>query len=165
MTVLDERSTSLDERSASGVDVKGITRYVIVGVLSAALGIGLGLGINRVTEARFQTPAQEAMAVRGAAVGEHLDSIWQSGLVQRQAIRDAAQLQARIESGLAQQQAMFAEAQILQGRIESGLAQHDAIVSANSAKEAWKMRGAAMADHLDELIESGRATQQALYGD
>lgn len=157
--------TVLDKRSASGVDVRGIGRYLTVGVASVALGIGLGVGIDRISAAENQTPAHQAMAVRGAAVGEHLDSLWQSGLAQQHAIRDAALLQGRVESGLAQQEAMFAEAHILQGRIESGLAQHDAVVSANSAKDAMQMRGAAMADHLDGLIESGKATQNALHGD
>jgi hypothetical protein len=134
--------TVLEQKAARGVDVRGFASYVAVGALSVAIGVGVGLGIGQVSEHAFSTPAQQAMVERGAAVGAHLDSIWETGLAQQQAIDEAALLETRIRTGLAQQQAMQ---------------------SARAPRDAMEMRGAAMADHVDTLTRTGAAVQE-LHG-
>lgn len=135
--------TVLEKKAASGVDVRAFASYVAVGALSVAIGIAVGLGLGGVAENQFGSPAQQALAERGAAVGEHLDSIWQTGLAQQQAIEDAALLDSRIHTGRVQQQA---------------------IQSAQVPRGAMEMRGAAMADHVDTLTRTGAAMQD-LYGE
>ena len=135
--------TVLEKKAARGVDVRGFASYLAVGVLSVAIGVGVGLGIGVVSEQAFSTPAQQAMVQRAASVGTHLDSIWQTGLAQQKAIKDAALLETRIHTGLAQQQA---------------------IQRSGAPRRAMEMRGAAMDEHLDALIRTGAAMREALEG-
>jgi hypothetical protein len=122
--------TVLEKRTASGVEVRGITKYLAVGVVSVAIGVGVGLslGVDQAAGEGLNSVAQQAMVERGAAVGAHLDSLWATGLAQL-AVRDEAVLHARIE------------------RAEPG-------------NRAIQMRGRAMADHLDALIANGLVQQE-----
>jgi hypothetical protein len=137
----ENEMTVLDKKAAHGVDFGGFASYIAVGAISVAIGVGVGLGIGEVAERSYDTPAQQAMVERGAAVGAHLDAIWQTGLVQQKAIESAALLETRINSGLVQKQA---------------------IQSVRAPREAMEMRGAAMADHIDSLIQTG-AVARGLY--
>lgn len=130
--------TVLEKKDARGVDVRGFASYLAVGVISVAIGVGFGLGIGEVAEQAYGTPAQQAMAERGAAVGTNLDSIWRTGLAQQQAIEQAA---------------------LLETRIQTGLVQKAAIASAHAPRRALEMRGAATADHLESLFHAGAVTQ------
>ncbi|MGB8362665.1 MAG: hypothetical protein WCE80_14800 [Acidimicrobiia bacterium] len=132
--------TVLQKRAASGIETKGLRVYVVAGIVAVAVGVGSAWGYTQVTESAMEPSVVD---VRAAAIGEHLEGVWQSGLAQKKAV---------------------VAAHLLQGRVEAGLAQQAAIISANAAKEAMEMRGAAMADHLDGLIESGLATMAAIKG-
>ena len=152
--------TVLQKRAASGIETKGLRVYVVAGIVAVAVGVGSAWGYTQLTQG---ATVPSVVDVRAAAIGEHLEGVWQSGLAQKKAMAAAHVLQGRVEAGLAQQKAIT-ETHILQGRVEAGLAQQEAILSANAAKEAMEMRGAAMADHLDGLIESGLATMAAIKG-
>ena len=172
--------TVLQKRAASGIETKGLRVYVVAGIVAVAVGVGSAWGYTQLTQG---ATVPSVVDVRAAAIGEHLEGVWQSGLAQKKAMAAAHVLQGRVEAGLAQQKAIteahvlqgrveaglaqqkaITETHILQGRVEAGLAQQEAILSANAAKEAMEMRGAAMADHLDGLIESGLATMAAIKG-
>lgn len=133
--------TVLEKKAARGVDVKGFASYLAVGVLSVAIGVGVGLSVGDVAEQAYDTPAQLAMSERGAAVGTNLDAIWRTGLAQQQAIEEAA---------------------LLETRIKTGLVQKAAIASAQAPRRAMEIRGAAMADHLESLTHTG-AVARELY--
>jgi hypothetical protein len=131
------------KKAARGVDIRGLASYLAVGALSVAIGVGVGLGIGEVSEQALSTPAQQAMVERGAAVGAHLDGIWQTGLAQQKAIKDTVHLEARIHTGLVQQQA---------------------IQASEAPRRALEMRGAAMDEHLDTLMRTGIAVRVASEG-
>lgn len=153
--------TVLDKRAASGIDTKGLRAYLVTGAIALVVGVGAAWAYTELTTEVPMAPA--TVDVRSAAIGQHLDELWSSGLAQQAAINQARILQGRVESGLAQQKAMQ-DARVLQGRIESGLAQQSAIESARSAHDAMVVRGDAVADHLEGLIESGLAQQAAIAG-
>lgn len=138
----EDDMTVLEKKAASGLDVRGLITYVVVGVISVAIGVGVGLGIGKVSAETFSTETQQAMVERGAAVGAHLDSIWQTGLVQKEAIEEAG---------------------LLESRIHTGMVQLQAIQSADAPKRAMEMRGAETAAHLETLMRVGAAMQD-LYG-
>jgi hypothetical protein len=139
----ENEMTVLAKKAARGVDVRGFAGYLAVGALSIAIGVGVGLGIGGVSEQAFSTPAQQAMAERGASVGAHLDSIWQTGLAQQKAIEDAALLETRFHTGSVQQQA---------------------IQATGAPRRAMEIRGAAMDEHLDTLMATGAAVREASEG-
>lgn len=77
--------TVLDKRAASGIETKGLWKYLVVAVLAVAIGVGSGLAVNRLVEASSTTiPASYA---RYGEVGEHIDEVWNTGLAQSEAIR------------------------------------------------------------------------------
>ncbi len=137
----------------------GIIKYLGVGIVAVAVGVGVVFGISALT-GPSETAAHNAAVVRGSEVAGNVDALTISGLAQQAAIQDQAVLGSRFEAGLAQRTAIEQQ-QLLQSRIQAGLAQADVIGSARSAKDAWRMRGAAMANHVDELTASGLAQQTA----
>jgi hypothetical protein len=137
----------------------GFAKYLGVGVVAVAVGIGVVFGISALT-GPSETAAHKAAVVRGSQVADNVDALTSSGLAQQAAIQNQAVLGSRFEAGLAQRTAIEQQ-QLLQSRMQAGLAQADVIGSARSAQDAWQMRGAAMANHVDELIASGLAQQAA----
>jgi hypothetical protein len=135
--------TVLVKKAARGVDIRGLASYLAVGALSVAIGVGVGLGIGEESEQALSTPAQQAKVERGAAVGAHLDGIGQTGLAQQKPIKDTVHLEARIHTGLVQQQA---------------------IQASEAPRRALEMRGAAMDEHLDTLMRTGIAVRVASEG-
>jgi len=137
----------------------GFVKYLGVGIAAVAVGVGVVFGISALT-GPSETAAHRAAVVRGSEVAGNVDALTISGLAQQAAIQSQAVFESRFEAGLAQR-AAIEQQQLLQSRMQAGLAQADAIGSARSAKDAWQMRGAEMAAHVDELIASGLAQQAA----
>ncbi|MEE8406880.1 MAG: hypothetical protein V3S32_07000 [Acidimicrobiia bacterium] len=138
----------------------GFVKYLGVGVVAAAVGVGVVFGVSPLT-GPSETAAHRAAVVRGSEVAGNVDALTISGLPQQPAIQSQAVLESRFEAGLAQR-AAIEQQQLLQSRMQAGLAQAGAIGSARRAQDAWQMRGAAMASHVDELIASGLAQQAAV---
>lgn len=121
----------------------GFVSYLMVGALSVAIGVGIGLNVGGVADDAFDSVPQQAMIERGAEVGENLETMWATGLAQTAAIR---------------------EAHILQHRFDTGLIQGELIRAEVAPRRAMEIRGAAMADHIDSLIHTG-LLQQELMGE
>jgi hypothetical protein len=121
----------------------GFVPYLLVGALSVAIGVGVGLNVGSVADGVFESVPQQAMVERGAEVGEHLESIWATGLAQQQAL---------------------GEARILEHRIDTGLIQGELIRAEMAPLRAMHMRGEAVADHLDSLINTGLIQQELIRG-
>ncbi|MEE8376635.1 MAG: hypothetical protein V3S26_09985 [Acidimicrobiia bacterium] len=153
MTAIGKTRGSL----ASQYQSLGFVKYVGVGIVAVAVGVGAVFGVSTLT-GPSEAAAHRAAFIRGSQVAENVDALTTSGLAQQAAIQSQAVLESRFEAGLAQRTAIEQQ-QLLQSRIQAGLAQAGAIGSARSAQDAWQMRGAAMASHVDELIASGLAQQ------
>jgi hypothetical protein len=137
----------------------GFVKYLGVGIVAVAVGVGVVFGISALT-GPSETAAHRAAVVRGSEVAGNVDALTSSGLAQQAAIQSQAVFESRFEAGLAQRTAIEQQ-QLLQSRVQAGLAQAYAIESARSAKDAWQMRGIEMANHVDEIIISGLAQQAA----
>lgn len=128
------------ESAQTGDREPSIGRYVFIGLAAFAIGVGAVWGsVTLVGE--DLSPAQQAARIRGSLLPEHLDSIYESGLAQQEAIREAERLQSHIEFGLVAQ---------------------TALASQRAFKEAWRMRGAEIPNHLDALVASGLAQRAAM---
>lgn len=84
--------TVLDKRAASGIETKGVWNYLVVTVVALAIGAGAGWGIDRLVETTESSPP--AAYARYSEVGEHLDDIWRTGVIQQEAF-DARQTAAQ----------------------------------------------------------------------
>ncbi|MGD2102966.1 MAG: hypothetical protein PVG83_12105 [Acidimicrobiia bacterium] len=173
MTVLGNRATPVQQTGA------GIGVLATVGIVAVAVGLVVGLNLKE-TVSGASTAAQTTD--RGTAVTAKLADVWESGLAQQQAMWDQAAaletaaeisartaaglaqlaavkaqtpLQARIEAGIAQHDAITQPQALLQNRVESGLAQSEAIAGVSSFVDAWIMRGEETSNHVDVLTSSG----------
>lgn len=182
MTVLGNRATRVPQ---AGV---GVGVLVTVGLAAVALGLVVGLSLRETMDG---SSAAAQTTGRATAVSANLTDVWESGLAQQQAMREQvvvletaseiparttaglaqlaaikgqSLLQARIEAGIAQRDALAQRQALVQNRIESGRAQSRAMTGTGAFLDAWTMRGRETSKHDDALTSSG-LVQGAIISD
>lgn len=144
--------TVLQRKEARGFNTGGARKYVI-GLVMAVVGVGAAYGISQLIDNDGGSTVHEVLAERGAAAGEYVESLTNTGLAQQQAMREAAEVQTRTTTGLVQ-------GELIRGAGQDAAAQRASFESAlGSTAAAETVTGWTLEDELNAIHQEGDAIQ------